>query len=266
MNKKIQDCLAHKTRLIEEIKQMTDVKKEELSAYVYQLDQLVGKMRTIANEHTFRSRNKERIFYEQTCAEGLIYYWYVRELAQFYCGFPVNPANKATYAYERMQAYQNYITIYFPHYTAFCASELSFDYTELQAYLVNGDSLVSCCFFNEKFPFLYPIYFSALQLVINHIETLVLHCLNTQSQPTLPWKRSKLDLCLVVYAVYLCNKIDYEKSNLIEWAKTIGNLFDLEISKNFFQTIGEFKKRKDISANFVAEMQQVIIHKCDDSE
>lgn len=264
MSKQMQDCFAHKTRLIEEIKQITDVKKEELSAYVYQLDQLIAKMRVIAQKHRFRSRSKEQKFYKQTYTETLIYYWYVRELAQFYCGFPVNPSNEATYTFERMQQYQNYMNLHFQHYTAFCAQELSFDDTELQTHLLHGDSLVSSCFFDEQYPFLYAIYFSALQLILNHIDEVFLYRFHMKSQPMLPWKRSKLDLCLVVYSIYRCNKMNQEKGALLDWAKAIGGLFGIEISKNFFQTISEFKKRKDISANFIAEMHQVIADIYDD--
>lgn len=266
MSKQVKDCFAHKTRLIEEIKQMTTVQPEELSAYAYQLDQLVDKMRGIVQKHTFRSRTKEQHFYEQVVTETLIYYWYVRELAQFYCGFPINPAHEAAYTYERGQHYQNYISLHFQPYTAFCAKKLSFDYTELQTLLLQEDAPVSCCFFDEQHPSLYFIYFSALQLILNHINAVLLPRFTVESQSPLLWSRSKLDLCLVVYGMYHCTKTDHEKGSILEWAKEVGNLFGMEINKNFYQTISEFKKRKDIRANFIAEMNQLILDKCKDWE
>jgi|GEM_PF-6845228 len=261
MNQQMRDCLVHKAQLIEKMKQITNVKKEELSAYVYQLDQVVRKMSNMAQNYNFRSERKKHLFYQEAYTETLIYYGYARELAQFYCEFPVDPATQSTYTYASMQHYQSYTTLYFQQYSAFCAQELSCDYTEIQTYLRQGDSLLSWRLFDEKHPALFFVYFSSLQLILHHLQEVVLHRYGAKNQPLLSWKRSKLDLCLVVYATYLCNKTNQEKGKMSEWATIIGDVFGVEINKHFSQTIGEFKKRKDISANFIAEMHQVIVNK-----
>ncbi|MBB1149753.1 RteC domain-containing protein [Myroides sp. NP-2] len=264
MKKKLSQCMQQKMQLIEKIEQISKISVEEWSAFTYQWRQLLQDMCTIAHSQGFRSHKEECFFYENQFAEVHYYYLYCREMALFHSSLPSLPNERNVYIDQKLQHFKQYRLQWFEQFTAFCATRLQTDYTEIKACVLAKDSHEDWPFFDPKYPAYNGAYFSALQLIIQQLEHEIFYGV-TQCKPLdLKWKRPKTDLCLLVYAVCYCNGEPQERDNLIKWADAFGALFGIEISKNFFQMLHAFKKRKNITPNIVTAMYQFIKDKMDE--
>lgn len=261
MSKKLTHCLEQKVRLMDELEQKLDMNVEEWSAHVYHWKQIMDKLSKMTITLSFRTKASERMFYEKTWIDTLSYYWYSRELALFYSLLHVEVTQREAYIYQKLQQYMNYRVQSFEQYTAFCAQQLTLDCQAFKAYVLDNDRQGKWAFFDAECPFLYNAYFGALQLILRHINGLLDQQAKQEKQTALIWNRSKQDFCLLVYALSYCNRVNREKGALLAWVQAFSQLFDLDVSKHFYQTLSEFKKRKDISNNFLAEMLQVIVDK-----
>lgn len=258
MNKKLRYCLEQKVRLIDELEQKLDMNVAEWSVHVYHWKQFMNKLSIIARTHSFRTKASERMFYEEIWIDTLTYYWYSREMALFCNSLPVEATQFEAYIDQKLQQYMIYRVQSFKQYTAFCAQQLPVDYLALKMHVLENDERGEWAFFDERYPFLYNAYFGALERIINCLTGL-LNLQEERETPTLlTWNRSKQDFCLFVYALSYCNRINGEKGALMVWVRELGQLFGLDVSKHFYQTLSEFEKREDISNNFLAEMLQVL--------
>lgn len=259
MNKKLRYCLEQKVRLVDELEQKQDMNIEEWSAHVHHWNKFMKKLRVVASTHSFRTKASERIFYEEIWIDTLTYYWYSREMVFFCNSLPIEDTQFEAYIDQKLKQYMTYRLQSFERYNAFCAQQLPIDYLALKMHVVENDERGEWAFFDERYPFLYNAYFGALERIINCLTGL----LNLQEERETPilltWNRSKQDFCLFVYALAHCNRINGEKVAVMVVVRELGQLFGLDVSKHFYQTLNKVKKRTDFSNNFLAEMNQVLV-------
>lgn len=264
MKKKLLSCTRRKTLLIEKMNEFPKISVDEWSAYTYQWKQILDDMCEITRTYVFTSRKKECFFFEELFAEVQSYYLFCRESALFYSVLPASPLEREAYISQKIAQYTSYRLQFFQCYTAFCANELAVDCSAIKAYILAKDSQEEWLFFDPRYPALFGAYFGALRLIVSQIEQMIAQGVQKTRTDVLQWRRSKLDLCLLSYAVSCCNGIHQERESLLKWAEVFGKLFGIDISTHYFQTLTAFKKRKDISTNLLAEMHQLIIDKYND--
>lgn len=256
MKKKVSDCMQQKMQLIEKMEQISTISVEEWSAYTHQWRKILHDMCIIAQNSAFRSRKEECFFYENQFFEVHCYYLYCREMTIFHSLRPSFPSERNAYISQQLLHYKQYRLQAFYQYNAFCSNELQTDYTEGKAYILAKDAQEEWPFFDPNYPAFYGVYFSALALIIKQLEGDFFYRMDQSDCAVLQWKRSKIDLCLLVYTASCCNGEYQDRDNLITWADAFGALFGIKISKNFFQTLHACKKRKNFEPNFVTEMHQ----------
>ncbi len=264
MKKVYQDCLTHKKRIIEQIVQNETLQVEELSSYTYQLGELLDQMQQVALHYPFRSRKKEILFYEKDVPEVLTYYWYARELSLVLCTLPFQQDRQKTYIEEVAILYASYKSNHFDLYCCYCAKAYDLESERMRMYLRRAENKSTWKFFDSETLFLYPIYFRVLDLVWTRLNcrenTTQMHPM----QPILVWKATKVELVLLVYALYKYTVKQNDKATVRDWARAFEQLFGVDISKNYYQILNEYKKKKNIENNLFLKMNQILVDKFND--
>ncbi|MGG5508283.1 MULTISPECIES: RteC domain-containing protein [unclassified Myroides] len=261
MKKVYQDCLTRKKRIIEEIKQKETLELDQLAAYAYQLEVLLDEMKEIPIETVVRSRKKEALFYEEEVTDVLTYYWYMRELSLVLCTLPFREKQHEGHLDSVALYYTSFKSDYFRLYACYCAKAYQFKSEEIRTYLKFQRERPNWLFFDKEALFLYPVYFRVVELVLlqlNRWETTA----NPQPiKPMLVWEATKIELVLVVFALYKYTQKKQDKPTVREWARTFEQVFGVSISKNFYQILNEYKKKKNIEDNLFLKMNEILLEK-----
>lgn len=258
--KTLKALLTRKEQIIEQFSFVCDRTEQDLALNTYQLKKLLHEMQHMK----FKARKQEVLFYSKHVTETLIYYWLAKELGLLYCSLPLDRTLYTAYLNQQGERYNLLKKENYSHYGAYCLNAEPPDWQAIKEYLKTKDETCDFVFFDSAYDFLFPSYFQALTLFVNHLKLLLQHHTLATNEPTLRWQRSKVDLALVVYALYDCNKQDEETTSLLSWARAFEQLFDVEISKDFFQTLAAFKKRKNIDQTILTEMVDLIQMKYED--
>ena len=267
MKRNYDKYLVLKKRIIEEIQQNKPTQIKELAAYSYQLKEILDNLKQIALEDQFTSQKKRKQFYEVEVIQTLTYYWYVRELCFLNLESPLFFEPKDGKLEDALSSYALLQKKYFEVYSRYCAKGCWVESEQVRSYLLQANEKSDWTFFDEEKPCLLPIYFWTLGLIST--ELLRLHSTNTKRDDPLiglTWNGSKLDLIVIVYTLYYFSKEKGSVTTIIEWSKRFEQLFNIEISKNFHQTLSEFRKKKNIEDTVLLKMHQIIVQRFSESE
>ncbi|MCS4238356.1 hypothetical protein M2306_001531 [Myroides gitamensis] len=262
--KTLKALLTRKEQIIEQFSFVYDMSEQDLALNTYQLKKLLHEMQYMAHHTEFRLHKQEVLFYSKHVTETLIHYWFAKELGLLYCSLPLDRTLYTTYLNQQGEQYNLFKKENYSHYGAYCLNAETQDWQAIKEYLKAKDETCDFVFFDPAYDFLFPSYFQALTFFVNHLKLLLQHHTLATNESTLRWQRSKVDLVLVVYALYDSNKQDEDTTSLLSWARAFEQLFDVEISKDFFQTLAAFKKRKNIDQTILTEMVDLIQAKYED--
>ncbi|WP_353120189.1 RteC domain-containing protein [Myroides odoratus] len=262
--KTLNALLTRKEQIIQQFSFVCDMTEQDLALNSYQLEKLLADMQHIAQHTEFRSHKQEVLFYSKHVTETLVHYWFAKELGLLYCSLPLDRTQYAAYLNQQGEQYNLFKKENYSHYGAYCLNTENHDWKAIKKHLKTEESTCDFVFFDSRYDFLFPSYFQALTLFVNHLKLLIQHHTAATNEPPLRWQRSKVDLVLVVYALYNCNKQDDEKASNLFWARAFDQLFKVDISKDFFQILAAFKKRKNIDQTILTEMVDCIQAKYED--
>lgn len=262
--KTLKALLTRKEQIIEQFSFVYDMTEQDLALNTYQLKKVLHEMQHIAQHMQFRLHKQEVLFYSKHVTETLIHYWFAKELGLLYCSLPLDRTLYTAYLNQQGEKYNLFKKENYSHYGAYCLNAETQDWQAIKKYLKAKEATSDFVFFDPAYDFLFPSYFQALTLFVNHLKLLLQHHTLETNESTLRWQRSKVDLTLVVYALYDSNKQDEDTTSLLSWARAFEQLFDVEISKDFFQTLAAFKKRKNIDQTILTEMVDLIQAKYED--
>jgi len=262
--KKLNALLTRKEQIIQQFSFVCDMTEQDLALNTYQLKKLLAEMQYIAQHTEFRSHKQEIFFYTKHVTETLIYYWFAKELGLLYCSLPLDQTLYTAYLNQQGERYNLFKKENYSDYGAYCLNKENHNWKAIKKYLKAEESTCDFVFFDLRCDFLFPSYFQALTLFVNHLKLLIQHHTVARNGPTLRWQRSKVDLALVVNALYYCNKQDEDATSLLYWARVFDQVFNVNMSKDIFQILAAFKKRKNIDQTILTEMVDCIQAKYED--
>lgn len=264
--KNLNEALRKKERIMNQYAPHFVMNERSLIINAVQLKNLLVEMQEITSKNQFRSRKKEIVFYSKDLMDSIARYFFINEIGLLCSTMPLDQSLKTLYLNQKWQYYCSFKKQYYQQYSAYCTESEVLDWQAIKHYFQTNDLQYAFTFFDPDHDFLFSAYFKGLQLILEQLEyAMSISSVLTNHQP-LRWTKSKVDLSLLVYALYEFNKNDQEKVLLIEWTDAFEKLFDTSISKNFHQTLSAFQKRKNIDHTIISQLADIIQTKYMDIE
>ncbi|MDM1044447.1 hypothetical protein HX004_13870 [Myroides sp. 1354] len=240
--------------------------EKSLAISTAKLRNLLLEMQEITSKNQFRSRKKEITFYSKDLMDILSSYWFLHEIGLLYSTMPLDQSLKTAYLNQKWQYYCSFKSQYYHQYSLYCIENEVLDWQAIKYYFHTNNLQCAFTFFDATCVFLFSAYFKALQLILEQLEYAMSTSSFSFNHRPLRWNKSKIDLSLLVYALFEFNKNDDEKVLLIEWTNAFEKLFNTSISKNFHQTLSAFQKRKNIDYTIISQLRDIIQAKYMDIE